>query len=104
MARGNLYLNFEKKFFTEVCAIGKFSLKKKLNWKLFSYLSQCGKSTMIRHLLVEDHWGPKGFDQLVYIYKEEDNNVKELMKHFGKNGIFLKEIPNDLDEILVPGR
>ena len=59
---------------------------------------------MIRHLLQEPHWGIDGFDQLVYCYKEEDENVKVLKKKFSKNGIFLKHVPDDLDEILIPGR
>ena len=49
-----------------------------------------------------EHFGQK-MKRLIYIYKEDDENSKALKKKF-KNGIFLKNIPDDIEEMIEPGK
>lgn len=39
--------------------------------------------------------------QLVYLYREEDANVKILKKNFQKNSIFLDNIPDNLEDLVI---
>ena len=57
----------------------------------------------MRQLLVEHkiHFENK-INQLIYIFKEEDKNIKTLKKKFGKSGTFLNEIPDGLESLLLP--
>ena len=41
-------------------------------------------------------------EQLIYCYHEEDENITSLKKAWGKKGTFIKDIPDDLHEQLIP--
>ena len=64
--------------------------------------SQSGKSSWLTQAIIEHkaHWKQK-IKRLIYIYKEDDANSAKLKKHF-KNGIFLKSIPDDLEDMVEP--
>lgn len=69
------------------------------------FFSQSGKTTFIKNLLLEREVHFKEtINQLIYIYREEDENIQVLKKHFKKNGTFLTNIPEDLEEILIPAK
>ena len=61
-----------------------------------------GKSSWMKNALLEhkEHFKQK-LKRLIYIYKEDDENSNALQKKF-KNGIFLKRIPENLDELIEP--
>ena len=61
-----------------------------------------GKSTLLRQMLMEKEQFENSIDQLVYIYTVDDENIEKLKKKFGKRGLFLKEIPDNLHEMMIP--
>ena len=62
-----------------------------------------GKSSLLCDILMEKEYQfENDIEQLVYIYTIEDDNIRKLKKKFGRNGCFLKEIPENLHEILIP--
>ena len=63
-----------------------------------------GKSSLLKEILLEKEQFKMKIEQLVYIYSIEDDNIKRLKKKYAKNGIFLKEIPENIEDILLPGK
>ena len=61
-----------------------------------------GKSSWLKNAILEhkQHFKQK-MKVLIYIYKEDDENSRELQKKF-KNGIFLKSIPENIEEMIEP--
>ena len=65
--------------------------------------SRSGKSTWLTNLLLEnEHHFDSKVKQLVYVYQEMDNNIKKLQSKFKKNGLFLNELPCDVESLLIP--
>ena len=72
-------------------------------YSYFVILSMVGKSTLLCEILHEKEYQFEyDIEQLVYIYTIEDDNIRKLKKKFSKNGLFLKEIPENLPELLIP--
>ena len=64
--------------------------------------SRSGKSSFVQSVLMESqHQFRSKIKQLIYVYQADDDNIKKLQKKFGKNGMFLKSIPGNLDELLI---
>lgn len=68
-----------------------------------SLCSMVGKTSLLTEILCEKEQFGTRIEQLVYIYTMEDSNIARLRKKYSKNGLFLREIPNNLPEILLPG-
>ena len=66
--------------------------------------SGSGKSTWLTDCLIEHniHFERK-VKQLIYVSKHTDKNVKKLKSKF-KAGMFINEIPTNLEEILEPSK
>ena len=66
--------------------------------------SGSGKSTWLTECLLEHeiHFERK-IKQLIYVSKHTDKNVKRLKKKF-KAGMFLNEIPSNLEDIVEPSK
>ena len=66
--------------------------------------SRSGKSTWLTNLLVEHkHHFEHPIKQLVCIYQREDTDTIGVLKEkFAKNGTFVKHIPDDLEQWVVP--
>lgn len=43
-------------------------------------------------------------EQLIYIYNQDDENIKTLKDEWGKKGKFMHEIPMDLPEKMIPAK
>ena len=66
--------------------------------------SGSGKSTWLTDCLIEhDIHFERKVKQLIYVSKHCDKNVKKLKSKF-KAGMFLSEIPENLEEVLVPSK
>ena len=92
-----------KKLFSPMPKFGKSSF-----CSIFG-TSSSGKSTYIKHLLIESEYHFKNdIDRLIFIYSVEDDCVKELQNYFPEkrgekpDGKYFKNFPMDLMEHVVP--
>ena len=63
-----------------------------------------GKSSLISAILSEKEQFKEDFEKIIYIFSYEDENIAKLRKKFSKKGYFAKEIPSNLEEMLIPGK
>ena len=59
--------------------------------------SMCGKSSLLRNILLEEEQFENKISKLIYIYSMECENVQILKKKFPKKGTFLKHIPGKIE-------